>query len=290
MLLLISPQYFTVNQQALTTNVFMNTNAQNETPDTIQEKALYEHRQLIITLESHNIKYILYENYNEETPDAVFANNWLSVHSDLKKLFIYPMYLQNRKQEVRFDIIMDILERYPSMEICDLRASKEILEGTGSMVFDHSTNTIYAAVSQRTNERLVKHVAESIRHKLITFYTEYRNKPIYHTNVMMAIGKSWVVICTQVIDMDDLPDVLKHLGSTGKQLIVISVSQMEAYCGNILEIYDAEGTPYTIMSSRAKKAFHPAQLERLGNIIEVPLDTIETYGGGGVRCCLTEIE
>ena len=43
------------------------------------------------------------------------------------------------------------------------------------------------------------------------------------------------------------------------------------------------------MSTTAYKAFTPEQILKLGNIIHVPFETIETYGGGGVRCCITEI-
>lgn len=287
MLLLIRPNYFATNHQALSTNAFM-----TKPKEAIEEKALAEHNGLIQELLNHQIDFMLYENINQVTPDALFANNWITVHLSQNKLIIYPMYVENRRLEVRWDIIEDLCKIYPNLKLYDLRSRPfhNALEGTGSMVFDHQNRIIYAAVSKRTNESLLRQVGDLLNYRIVSFYTEYKNQPVYHTNVMMAIGKSWVVVCTQVIDHDDVRDVIQSIIQSGKQLIEINTTQMEAFCGNILEVYNRENVPYTVMSHKAKEAFQHNQLQALGNIISVPFDTIETYGGGGVRCCLTEIE
>uniref|UniRef100_A0A6C0CTF8 Amidinotransferase n=1 Tax=viral metagenome TaxID=1070528 RepID=A0A6C0CTF8_9ZZZZ len=287
MLLLIRPNYFATNQQALSTNAFM-----NSSKEAIEEKAIAEHNGLIQELFNHHIDFIFYENLNPQTLDALFANNWITVHLSQNKMMIYPMYLENRRLEVRWDIIEDLYKMYPNLKIYDLRSHSfhNALEGTGSMVFDHENRIIYAAVSKRTNELLLRQVGELLNYHVISFYTEYKNEPVYHTNVMMAIGKTWAVVCTQVIDHDDVREVVQSILESGKQMIEISTNQMEAFCGNVLEVYNRDKVPYTVMSDKAKKAFLPCQLISLGNIISVPFDTIETYGGGGVRCCLTEIE
>ena len=286
MLLLIRPKFFATNTQALTTNAFMNGKEEN-----IEAKAIDEHNRLIEILAKHNIHTIIYENNNPETPDALFANNWITFHLPQNKCVIYPMYLENRRLEVREDIIEYICQLYPELKLHDLRCQpKKALEGTGSMVFDHQNNIIYAAISKRTNEHLLRQVGELLNYKIVSFYTEYKNSPIYHTNVMMAVGKTWVVVCTNVIDHDDMRDVMQSIKASGKHIIEISTTQMESYCGNILEVYSRDGIAYTVMSEKAKNAFRKNQLEILGNILAVPFDTIETYGGGGVRCCLTEIK
>ena len=286
MLLLIRPKFFATNAQALATNAFMNVQQGD-----IEALALKEHDQLIKILTDHHIDTIIYENENPETPDALFANNWITFHLPQNKCLIYPMYLENRRKEVRLDIFQSVFKIYPKLKLYDLRSQpKKALEGTGSMVFDHQNRIIYAAISKRTNEHLLRQVGEHLNYQVLSFYTEYKNRPIYHTNVMMAIGKKWVIICTQVIDHDDMRDVIKSILDSGKYMIEISTSQMEAFCGNILEVYSREGISYTVMSEKAKNAFRKDQLDHLGNILAVPFDTIETYGGGGVRCCLTEIK
>jgi hypothetical protein len=285
MLLLIRPFYFTANIQAISTNLFISKNIES-----IQEAALNEHNSLLTLLKQNNIQHTVYDNLNPETPDAVFANNWISVHPNQNIMIIYPMHLENRRKEIREDIINDILNFYPSMKLVNLTNSKQqSLEGTGSMVFDHENQTIYAAISQRTSELLVKNVASILNYKLITFYTRYKSQPIYHTNVMMAIGKTWIVICLEIIDPDDLRELNESLKASKKQIIPIYAYQMEAFCGNILEIYDKNKKPYTIMSTKAYENFNSSQRTHLGSILHVALDTIENYGGGGIRCCLTEI-
>lgn len=285
MLLLIRPFYFTANIQAITTNLFI---SKNQT--SIQQDALNEHNSLIELLKNNNIPHIVYDNINPVTPDAVFANNWISVHPNENIMIIYPMHLENRRKEIREDIINDVLKMFPNMKLVDLTNSKQqSLEGTGSMVFDHENKIIYAAISQRTSELLVKNVANILNYKLITFYTRYKSQPIYHTNVMMAIGKSWIVICLEIIDPDHLKEVNESLKDSNKKIIPIYASQMEAFCGNILEIFDKNDNPYTIMSTKSYNHFNPLQKSHLGNILHVDLDTIEHYGGGGIRCCLTEI-
>jgi len=157
------------------------------------------------------------------------------------------------------------------------------------MVMDHDNKIIYASISPRTNELILQHVGDILNYKIVSFYTDYCCKPIYHTNIMMAVGKNWIVICLDVIEKEDISDINYSLAKSNKEIIKISTAQLEAYCGNILEIQDEEGYLYTIMSTKAKNAFHKNQLAILGNIIVVPIDTIEKYGGGGVRCCLTTI-
>ena len=286
MLLLISPNHFATNYEALETNTFM-----TSSKEAIEEQAFLEHNGLIQELSKHNIDFMLYENLNPKTPDALFANNWITVHHSINKIILYPMFLENRRLEVRNDIVKDLCQIYTSLKVHDLRDnSNKALEGTGSMVFDHQEKLIYAAISKRTSRSVLQHVSKLLNYKIVPFYTEYKKCPIYHTNVMMAIGKTWVVVCTEVIDSFDKKDIINTIIASKKYLIEVTISQMEAYCCNILEVYNRDGIPYTVMSEKAKNAFSKEQLEILGNIIAVPFDTIETYGGGGVRCCLTEIE
>jgi len=215
MLLLIRPFYFKTNLQAIDTNTFMKISEED-----IQEKVLNEHQGIINILNKYGISHIVYNNNNELTPDAVFANNWISVHPKLNKMFIYPMFLENRRLEVREDIIQHIKHNYPLMVCHDLRGhEKKALEGTGSMVMDHDNKIIYASISPRTNESILSQVGDIMNYKIVSFYTEHQLKPVYHTNIMMAIGKSWIVVCMDVIEKDDMEDVWKSLKQSNKTII-----------------------------------------------------------------------
>ena len=78
----------------------------------------------------------------------------------------------------------------------------------------------------------------------------------------------------------------------GKEIIEISLEQMQQMAGNILELKNTDGQPKIVMSKTAFNAFTEAQrkqLEKFGDLIVVEIDTIEKIGGGSARCMLGEI-
>ena len=110
---------------------------------------------------------------------------------------------------------------------------------------------------------------------------------------MMSIGKHFAVVCVESIrDINEQTLVLNTLKDTGKNIIAISEAQLHYLCGNILEVQSESGDPFIIMSSRALDAFNPEQKEmlgRYGEILALDIPTIETIGGGGVRCMMAEV-
>ena len=72
-------------------------------------------------------------------PDAVFPNNWLSLHQS-GHLVLYPMATANRRTERRREIVQHFVTNYQVTDVVDLtkHETRDIyLEGTGSVVFDH---------------------------------------------------------------------------------------------------------------------------------------------------------
>jgi hypothetical protein len=61
---------------------------------------------------------------------------------------------------------------------------------------DHPNRTIYAALSQRCDREVLEDYAERIGYeRVVSFQTALPSgKPIYHTNVMMAIGENFCVL------------------------------------------------------------------------------------------------
>jgi hypothetical protein len=76
-------------------------------------------------------------------------------------------------------------------------------------------------------------------------------------------------------------------------VVEISRAQMEALCGNVLELEDGRGLPVLAMSTRAYNAFTDDQKKVLrkhvAGLHHAPVDTLEFIGGGGVRCTLGEL-
>jgi hypothetical protein len=110
---------------------------------------------------------------------------------------------------------------------------------------------------------------------------------------MMALGEKVAVICLDAIaDPTDSQRVQDILTSTGHEIVAISHAQMNAFAGNMLEVYNDKGEPFLIMSKRAYESLDQAQIDKLSTFAEllvIPLDVIESYGGGSVRCMMAEI-
>src|SRR6202012_2166058 len=103
----------------------------------------------------------------------------------------------------------------------------KFLEGTGSMVLDRENKIAYACISPRTHPDVIKDFRINSGYQSILFNADDQNgKAIYHTNVLMCMGDSFVVIC-----MDAVPNIsekgllLASFEQTNKQLIEISQHQ-----------------------------------------------------------------
>lgn len=77
------------------------------------------------------------------------------------------------------------------------------------------------------------------------------------------------------------------------QVVDISRKQMDALCGNVLELEDGRGLPILALSTQAYNAFTKDQRTLLRRHVaalhHAPIDTLEHIGGGGVRCALAEL-
>ena len=119
-----------------------------------------------------------------------------------------------------------------------------------------------------------------------------RGHPIYHTNVMMSVGSEFAVVCTASIgDRRERGEVVDALGAGGRRVIEIGFPQLHAFAGNLLEVRGERGAVIAL-SQRALDSLEPRQRAALaehGVLAAAPIDTIETLGGGSVRCMLAEI-
>lgn len=226
------------------------------------------------------------------TPDACFPNNWFCQLPD-GRVFVFPMQAQNRRREVR----QDILQKIKKTEVIDLSSHAErglFLEGTGSLIFDHAHKLAYACVSPRTAPALLKEFSELSGYETVGFTSHSEEgKAIYHTNVMMALGPKNVVI--NMSSLNTAPEkerLLSLFAMTGKYVIDISHDQMCSFAGNMLHLSNKNGEEFWVMSTRAYDCLSFEQKQRLmedGRILHSPIPTIEDFGGGGVRCLMAEI-
>lgn len=110
---------------------------------------------------------------------------------------------------------------------------------------------------------------------------------------MMAVGSDVAVACLESVRDAGERQRLRAALEKHHELVDISIAQVEAMCGNVLELEDGRGLPVLAMSSRAHAAFgaegRKKLLRHVAELVHAPIDTIETVGGGSVRCSLAEL-
>jgi hypothetical protein len=230
------------------------------------------------------------------TPDSIFPNNWISFHND-GRIFLYPMFAENRRLERKAEVIETIERRFEITQAIDLsgyESENKFLEGTGSMVLDRESKIAYACLSPRTNKELFELFCRKAGYKPVSFRsTDENGKDIYHTNVMMCVGDKYVVICLASIpDPNEMKQVTDSIISSGKKIIDISFDQMNHFAGNMLQVNNKENEKFLVMSSQAFNALTAEQVYKLSSynrIIHSSLETIESNGGGSARCMMAEI-
>nr|WP_321461386.1 arginine deiminase-related protein [uncultured Vibrio sp.] len=283
---MVPPKEFRFNEETARDNEFQNQVSLSQKD--VSQKTMAEFAAMVATLRQEGVQVVEFDYPLSDvaTPDAVFPNNWFSTTCD-GTLYTFPMACENRQKEVRPDALVAALaqagrEVHQQASLTEYVHDEAYLESTGVMIFDHFNKTVYAALSQRCDRLVLEDYASP---RLPS------GLPIYHTNVMMAVGEQFCVICDEVIPEFERRFVLKSLAKD-KQVLSISVEQMNQFCGNILQLETVNGDKVIAMSQSAYHAFSPAQINQLathGKLLPFDVSTIESIGGGSVRCMLGEV-
>jgi hypothetical protein len=290
-IIMIRPKAFMYNQETATTNAFQIGDIETENA---QDLALKEFNAMVYELRANDIQVMVFDDRSDvNTPDSIFPNNWFSTHDDAR-VVLYPMQAENRRLERRHDIFDTLSQYFKLDDIIDLsyfELQNKYLEGTGSMVFDRDTRICYASYSPRTHQDVLKTFADQLGFEIIAFdAVDANNQPIYHTNVLMCVGEKFLLYCADSIKDSYQKQIIEQ--STSKQIITISLDQMNAFAGNMLEMKNNKGEAILLMSKTAYSALHAeqiTQLEKYCKILAFDIPTIEKLGGGSVRCMCAEV-
>ncbi len=298
-ILMVRPASFGFNPETAENNFYQQKDARSLSE--IQALAQREFDGFVALLRDQGVRVLVIEDTVEpRKTDAVFPNNWFSTHPD-GKVILYPMFSPNRRLERRKDIVESLINLdFQVNEIIDLsffEQSGQFLEGTGSMVMDHSARVIYACFSERTHPVPLDYVSKLLGYGLVGFdaVQEIQGKvsPIYHTNVMMHIGTDLAVVCLESIaKKSERQQVQDSLTQSGKKVIPITAKQKFNFAGNMLEVSNDGGEKFTVMSQAALDSLNLGQIqqiEKYTTIISPAIPTIEKLGGGSARCMLAEI-
>lgn len=293
---MVRPTRFAFNTETAQSNHFQAFVA-GANDDRIQARAFAEFDAMVARLRERGLRVLVFEDTPEpHTPDAVFPNNWGTFHPD-GRVLLYPMCAPNRRPERRPDILAALAKQFAVNEVTDLSAHEQqerFLEGTGSIIFDHEHRRAYACLSARTDEALFRQVCAQLGYQPVAFYAfDAQGKEIYHTNVMMCVGRGFAVICLESIrNAPERAAVLASLTGTGHEIIAVSLEQVGRFAGNMLTVRPTNGPELLVLSQSAHDALTPAQRHRLSHYAELlpcAIPTIETIGGGSARCMLAEV-
>ncbi len=295
---MVRPDHFCYNPETATTNAFMKTPEQlGIHEDDVPIKSMVEFHRMAHVLEEQGITVCIFRS-PPKTPDAVFPNNWLSLHDD-NTLVLYPMCSPSRRRERQVEKLLECLTTFhpKGTKVISLsyeERRKRYLEGTGSMVLDRVAKTAFAIGSPRTDLGLFQKWCEIMEYGSVMFSAvDRKGKPIYHTNVVMSIGDRFAIVCFDAISTQaDQMLVENVLHYQKKEIIPITMDQMHDFCGNILQLSSANGEKIIVLSQTAFDAFTDDQrqlLSTFGMLLPVAIPTIEGIGGGSARCMIAEI-
>ena len=294
-ILMVRPAAFGFNEETAANNYFQ-TNLQGSKEE-LQQRAITEFDLMVQTLRNHHINVLVIEDTKEPVkPDAIFPNNWFSTSPD-GTVYVFPMYAPNRRTEKRVEIIEELARQFVVKNVQDwseYEVEGRYLEGTGSMIVDHDNQMIYACISERTSLSVLEKYAEVNKYQAIVFLaTDKNGRPVYHTNVVMALGEKFCVLCEEAIEEEwELIAVRQLLESTGHSIIPISREQMCQFAGNMLEVKNNNNESILILSQAAFNALRKEQkqmLEAYATLLPIAVPTIEEVEGGSVRCMMAEI-
>jgi hypothetical protein len=294
---MVRPARFGCNPQTAESNAFQ---AKPEllAGQDLQGVALREFHGLAEALDRAGVEVLIAPDSEQPAkPDAIFPNNWVSFHHD-GTVALYPMLAPNRRWERRDEILQQVVRDggfrvSRTVDLTHRESEDKYLEGTGSVVLDRVHRVAYACSSPRTDLDVLGEFAQQLDYELMTFdAVDAGGAAIYHTNVLMAIGTGFAVVCSESIVNDaHRAAVLSKLGTTGHAIVEITAAQMAQFAGNILELAAPKGR-IIALSTTALGCLGAAQrraLESRATLIPAQIPTIERIGGGGVRCMLAEI-
>lgn len=294
-ILMVRPAAFGFNAETAANNYFQSNPAISK--EELQQRALAEFDNMVQSLRNHDVDVLVIEDTKEPPkPDAIFPNNWLSTLPG-GKLNVFPMYAPSRRIEKREEILQKIGKHFIIQDVQDwseYEVEGRFLEGTGSMVIDYENGMIYACISERTSLPVLEKYAATNHFQAIVFLaTDKNGMPIYHTNVMMALGEGFCVLCEEAIEEEwELIAVRQLLESTNHTIIPITRVQMHCFAGNMLQVKNKNGDKILVMSNAAFESLRKEQkemLEAYSTLLPIAVPTIEEVEGGSVRCMMAEI-
>ena len=264
----------------------------------IERRARIEFDLLAGRLREVGVEVIVFDDKEElNTPDSVFPNNWVSFHHD-GTVILYPMFAPSRRPERRRDIIEKLqnggFRVSRALDLTHHENHGRFLEGTGSVVFDHTDHIAYANSSPRTDFSVLKELCTTLGYSPVSFQATYENgDPIFHTDMMMSVGDRFAMFCgDSIADPAERKRVFDSLKNSGREVILIDRRQAEQFAGNVIQLQTRDGGKVLAISTAACLSLRPDQrdaIQKFAHLVESPLPVFEGIGRGSARCMMADV-
>src|SRR5689334_5970898 len=110
-ILMIRPVNFGFNAETAVNNAF-----QVAKDKEAQAKAEKEFNGFVSILKANEVDVtVVNDTPVPYTPDSIFPNNWISFHND-GKIFLYPMFAHNRRQERKIQVVEQVGKQFQLKE------------------------------------------------------------------------------------------------------------------------------------------------------------------------------
>jgi hypothetical protein len=291
--LLVRPASFGFNPETAASNAFANAAGENAAVAVLREFDAVAQRLIGAGVEV----LVLEDAPDPPKPDAIFPNNWVSFHAD-GTMVLYPMESPTRRREREPERLATLLREsgFDIRRTVDLSHHERhgrFLEGTGSLVLDRPGRRAFANLSPRTDPHVIADFDDRMDYATLLFDARDRSgRPIYHTNVLLSLGARFAVICAEAVAEQYRTVLIDEIEATGRTVIEVDFEQLRSFACNVIELESDRRDPVIAISAAARASLRPDQLERLesfGELLDVAIPTIESVGGGSIRCMIADI-
>jgi hypothetical protein len=291
--LLVRPASFGFNPETAASNAFANAAGENAAVAVLREFDAVAQRLIGAGVEV----LVLQDAPDPPKPDAIFPNNWVSFHAD-GTMVLYPMESPTRRREREPERLATLLREsgFDIRRTVDLSHHERhgrFLEGTGSLVLDRPGRRAFANLSPRTDPHVIADFDDRMDYATLLFDARDRSgRPIYHTNVLLSLGARFAVICAEAVAEEYRAVLIDEIEAAGRTVIEVDFEQLRSFACNVIELESNRGDPVIAISAAARGSLRPDQLKRLesfGELLDVPIPTIESVGGGSIRCMIADI-
>jgi hypothetical protein len=291
--LLVRPASFGFNPETAASNAFANAAGENAAVAVLREFDAVAQRLIGAGVEV----LVLQDAPDPPKPDAIFPNNWVSFHAD-GTMVLYPMESPTRRREREPERLATLLREsgFDIRRTVDLSHHERhgrFLEGTGSLVLDRPGRRAFANLSPRTDPHVIADFDDRMDYATLLFDARDRSgRPIYHTNVLLSLGARFAVICAEAVAEEYRAVLIDEIEAAGRTVIEVDFEQLRSFACNVIELESNRGDPVIAISAAARGSLRPGQLKRLesfGELLDVPIPTIESVGGGSIRCMIADI-